>query len=363
MEQGVQPDTGGRMKLLSSFVLVLAIAAVSFGQVPVTVNTGPLQTGFAIVTPVSGTGEGFSVSETASQVVDGVLFQASLTADPLVTLTNVVVSADPTTGVNTGIAIANPNRTPATVTLDFRNPQGVTVASRTLVIGAVQQVARFVTDLFSGDPAFAQPVTGLLFISSDVPIGIVAVAINGSSFTVLPVSAQLTTNNVTTAATATTTVPATVTTTATTASNGVTITSITPPSIPVTPTFNGVTTPPTILPFPTITPITGTAAPLVTSTGVPATTTVTTPTSATTVTGFVFPQVAPNVGGPGGLLLPAVATGGGWTTKITIANSSTLTQTVRVDFFNPAGGPMSLPFGSTVSNIAVPPGGVVTLTL
>src|SRR5438552_7053651 len=101
---------GGRMKLvLSALVVALVIGCVSFAQTTVTVNTGNLQTGFAVITPVSGTGEGLSVSEIAGLQAGSNLFQTSLTSSPLLTLTDVVVSANPATGLNTGIAIANPN--------------------------------------------------------------------------------------------------------------------------------------------------------------------------------------------------------------------------------------------------------------
>jgi hypothetical protein len=61
-------------------------------------------------------------------------------------------------------------------------------------------------------------------------------------------------------------------------------------------------------------------------------------------------------------LLPQVATGGGWVSTIAIANTSTVPQLVRVDFFSADGGPLALPIGSTVTNILVPAGGVVTLS-
>jgi uncharacterized protein YndB with AHSA1/START domain len=53
---------------------------------------------------------------------------------------------------------------------------------------------------------------------------------------------------------------------------------------------------------------------------------------------------------------------GGWTSQITIANTSSVQQTVRVDFFNAFGAPMTLPFGSSISTVVIAPGGVVTLS-
>jgi len=366
--------------LLSSFVLALLISVISFGQVALTISEGTLQTGWAVVTPAAGTGQGLSVSEILSEQRGASVIQSSVVASPLVTFTNVVVSSDPTTGLNTGLAIANPNFSTATVTLDFRNQQGITVTTRTITVGSHQQFSRFVTELFVGDPVFALPVTGLMFISSDLPVGVLALALSSTSITALPVATQLNTSVVTVSPP----VPTTVVTTA----------PATTISIPGTPTFNGVPTPPTILPTPsvtpttvftpgltpttvftpTLTPITGSPTGLVTSTGVitgglfgiPTTTstvTTTTTPAGTPVTSIVFPAVLVGVGGPGSSLLAQVATGGGWGTQIVIANSSAVTQTVRVDFFSPAGAPMPLPFGATVPNIVIAPAGIATIQI
>jgi hypothetical protein len=111
-------------------------------------------------------------------------------------------------------------------------------------------------------------------------------------------------------------------------------------------------------------PIAGSGGVLVTSTGtVPAFTTTLPVATTVTSAGFGVPQLSVGVGGAGALLLPQVATGGGWVTQITIANTSSVAQTVRVDFFNADGAQLTTPFGSTVPSIVIAPGGVATLTL
>ena len=364
--------------LLSALIVGLSISAFVFGQVAVVVNTGPLQTGFAVVTPVAGTAEGLSVSETFGEQIGPNIFQASVVGSPSVTLTNIVVSVDPTNGSNTGVAIVNPNGSPATVSLSLGNQQGALFATRTITVGAHQQISQFVTELFSGDPIVAQGVSGLMFINSDVPVNVVALAFSGGTFTALPVASQLTGNNVITASSTTPTFVAT-TNPITTAFNGVTVVPVTPAtsvSAPLTPTFNGVSMPPTLLPppvvplSPTTVPITGSAIPVITSTGaVTGATFTTAPVSSFSISTqnvastfpFALPLLMPGVGGTGALLLPQVATGGGWTTQITIANTSTVTQTVRVDLFDAVGLPLISQLGSTVPNVAIPPGGVATL--
>jgi len=88
----------------------------------------------------------------------------------------------------------------------------------------------------------------------------------------------------------------------------------------------------------------------------------TTPTPLTiTPTFTTFPQIN-EVVQVTAALLPQIAVGGGWVSQITIANSSTVEQTVRVDFFNPAGGPFILPTGASTVNVTIPAGGIVNIS-
>src|SRR5262249_19525140 len=113
---------------------------------------------------------------------------------PLVTLTNVVVSVDVNSGIDTGIAILNPNDATANVSLGLSNSSGITVTTRTLNIAGRTQIPRFVTEFFPGLADFSQPFTGILFITSDVPVGVLGLAFVGPSFTSLPVATQLNSN-------------------------------------------------------------------------------------------------------------------------------------------------------------------------
>src|SRR5581483_2026983 len=128
--------------LLYALLLAMFIPIFSFGQT--------IQTGYAVVTPVSGTGTGLSVTETFGEMVGANFFQSSVTGSPLVTLTNVLVNVNTGSGVNTGVAIINPNDATATVTLTLSNAQGVPTDTRTITLGARQQISRFVTEIFSG---------------------------------------------------------------------------------------------------------------------------------------------------------------------------------------------------------------------
>jgi hypothetical protein len=344
----------------------------------VTPVSNGIQTGFVVVTPISGTGQGLSVSETFGVQTAGGFFQASVLNSPLVTLTDIVATSDPNTGLNTGIAMVNPNDVAATVTLTLGDQQGATAATRTITVGPHQQVSRFVTELFSGQPVTTGPATGLLIISSTEPIAVLGLSFNGQSFTSLPVAAQLTVNNVSTGAgviATSTAVPGSAITAVpvfSTVNAGVSVFAPLIPStitqipstfvgIPQTPA-TGTTTTLTGTPVAGVNSVPGAPSPLTGTTfstgvtNVPVATTVLTPISA------AIPQITTGVGGTGAFLLPQVATGGGWVSQITISNISGTPQTVRVDFFNSLGGPLTLPFGSSVSSILINPGGVATLS-
>lgn len=352
--------------LLCALVLAISIPLLSFGQT--------IQTGFAVITPTSGTGVGLSVSEIFGEQVDGNFFQSSVIASPLVTLTDVVVNSNPSSGVNTGIAVVNPNNTPALVTFTLGNQQGVTADTRSLTLGAHQQISQFITQIFLGNSLLAQPLTGLVFISSNVPIGVLGLSFTGFSFTSLPVASQLSVGTVTTTGTTTTVQTGTTVTPVTTtqSTNPIpttisqvpsTFPGIEPTPMPTTP-ITGAPPVTAVVPVTGVIPITGTTTTLIGTTGTITTTPTTVPTTVAVLspTVITFPQLTVNVGGQNAQLLPQVATGAGWVSQITIANTSGVTQVVRIDFFTPNGAPLALPFGSTEENIAIAPGGVATIS-
>src|SRR5262249_17890797 len=100
-------------------------------------------------------------------------------------------------------------------------------------------------------------------------------------------------------------------------------------------------------------------------------TTVTTATGQTTVVaagttvGVVTATTSPNtttIVGTGGALLPQFATGGGWASQIGIANTSAVQQVVNIQIFSATGATLLVPFSSQLSNVLIPPGGVVTFS-
>jgi hypothetical protein len=376
---------------LYAFLLPIVCVSVCSSQVAIaqTDSIGTLiETGFAVITPLGGDGQGLSVSEVFGQEINGILFRSSVLPSPLVTATSVFTRTDPSAAVDTGIAIVNPNAVSATVVLSLNNEQGITIATRTITVDGRQQISRFVLELFFGTPQLSAPFAGLLFITSDIPVGVLGLAFTGPSFTSLPVATQLNTTGVITPGTSTFVigglVPQTPTVPVNTATVPINTAGAIPPVAPIPPVPQTITTPlpititqvpntitqvpSTFSGLPPTVPTIGNATPITTTT--PAFTT-TTPVSTTSGTGFilvrgdvifVFPQIEVGVGGIAAQLLPQVATGGGWQSTIAIANTSGVDQVVRADFFNSQGGALVLPFGSSVTNILVPAAGVVTLS-
>jgi len=256
-------------RLVSALVLTILSAAFSFGQVTIS-GLNPIQTGFVVVTPLYGGGSGLVVSELLSTSLSGNLVQSSVLSSPLVTFTSIVVNFNSNSAVNTAVAIVNPNGGPAGIALTLRDQSGGLFGIRNITVGGEQQLSRFATQLFPRLESSSEPFQGLLFISSNVPIGVLGLAFNGSSFASLPVAAQLNPNG------------------------------------------------PVEAPFSLV--------------------------------------------GPSGILLAQLATGGGWESRITIANTSTSPQVIRIDFFSAAGGPLALPIGTGVPFATVPAAGVVTFS-
>ena len=317
--------------------------------------SSPLQQGFVVITPTSGTGGGLVAFETVGDLQNSnfqtaVLTATTLTANgsvvvdlstgansltgPLSSLTNPAIAAatagatsNPvvtSTGAaatlsgvgpmmplfsNTGIAVINPNNTTAIVSVSLNSPGGAVINLPSLSIGPMQQVSKFVNELMGNSAAIPLPVVGVLNFASDTPIAITALQFRGTSFATVPVVNVSTVNG---------------TTSTTVVNNG---------STPCSPFSLSACS-----------------------------------TSGTTSTGTTispFPHLSSGIGGNGALLLPQFVMGAGWASRIVIANVSNTQQTVRIDFFSSDGSPLSttlnMQSGSTFMNLAIPVKGAIDL--
>src|SRR5437867_3142643 len=135
-------------QLFLALCLILVMSAFSFAQ-------EPLQVGWAVITPVSTTTSGLVVFETFgfSRSASDTL-QAGILTSGLNTNALVFVNTSTRLTRNVGVAIVNPQSTSVNVTLSLRRDDGTPFAtSITLTVGAMSQVSKFVTELFTGLPA------------------------------------------------------------------------------------------------------------------------------------------------------------------------------------------------------------------
>jgi hypothetical protein len=233
------------------------------------------QTGFAIVTLVSGNGAGLIATETLRNHANSDVEAAAVAPSPLLQSASILVPVGPIEENTTALAIANPSLGSGGVNLILTNSVGIVVLNTVFRLGPNGQFSGFLNEFFAETPSFGSPL--LLTISAEIPVAITAFNFRGADFTVVPL----------TSLSFPTPVP---------------IQSVTPTS--GNGTFNGIPLPTT--PTPVLTP----------------------PVSTTTT---------PTIGGASALVFSQFAAGGDWSTDISIGNTSAGIQTVRIDFFSPNG--------------------------
>lgn len=268
---------------------------------------GPtFRSGFGVVTVLSGNVSSLIATETLRNESDVGISQAIVAPSILLTNVSVLVPVGPMSDNTTAIAIANPSMGAGSVNLVLTNAAGIVVLNSTIVLGPRGQFSRFLNEFFRTQPdQFSTPL--LLTVSSEIPVSLVAFNFRGSDFTWIPLASLSFPTPVPVQQPAT---------------------SVTP-SIPSPPFGVGGMTPMPV----TVT----TSAPPATLTGTPTQTTL-------------------SIGGVPALVFPQIVTGGGWSTEIAVANTSTAILSIRVDFFDPNGNAVR-----SITNVSVPPLGVVFL--
>jgi hypothetical protein len=145
----------------------------------VSTASSALRQGFAIVTADA------AVRGTAifSQISGNTLFaEAGVPSADLVPRQSIFV--DTTSGFSTGVAYANPNTSPAQITLQLFDAGGAPVGTPLAeTLGANQHTSAFVSQKFAGAP----PFTGTMQIRSNVPLAAIALRFASTGvFTTLP---------------------------------------------------------------------------------------------------------------------------------------------------------------------------------
>jgi hypothetical protein len=290
------------------FFVFAALIIVASGNLPgARAQDASPRIEFAVVTPVSGSIGELVVNETLSNGTTSGVEHAVLGPSPLTKSASILVPVGPTTANTTAIAIANPSTSSGHVNLILTDATGLVVLNTNVSLGSRGQIAKFVNDLFPAQPAeFASPL--LLTISSEIPVGIVALNFRGGDFTSIPLNGLST--------------PA-----------PVIVQTSPPPSTPATltsssPGFGIGLPPPPTPPFTVGPPLTVSTSPVPTTSSV-----------------------------GGSLVFPLVVVGGNWSAEIAIGNTSAGTQIARIEFFGSDGTLIS-----NLSNIAIPPKGVFFFT-
>ena len=292
-----------------SFIHVVLIMCFSGSFLAVFAQDSVSRSGFAVVTLVSGNVPGLIATETIRNQASAGPDQAILAPSPLITSASLLVPVGPIIENTTAIAIANPSSGAGAVNLVLSDMGGNLIFNTNVVLGPNEQVAKFLNEFFTIPPAGFTPAM-LLTISSQIPVGIVALNFRGGNITSVPLANLVTATPV-----------------------------LVQPAMPIPPTV-----PPTM-------------APAGFGIGLPAPAE---PKPASpfpvTVTSSPVPTTNSVVGGVS-LVFPQVVTGLNWSTEIAIGNTSTTSQVAQVDFFDPSG----VQTGS-FTDVLVPARGVVILS-
>jgi len=148
-------------------------------------DSGPVQAGYAIVTPSFGT-PGVSVSETFGLRQQGSAIQTSLDAQPLVLSALMFVNESVRLSKDIGIAIVNPNNGVASVILTVRKNDGTQLQTKTIQIATRRQTIQFLTELFTG-LTLPTEFTGTVQIDTTTPVAVTGIRFRDDNFSVIPV--------------------------------------------------------------------------------------------------------------------------------------------------------------------------------
>jgi len=183
-------------KVFSVFVVIFFACTLTFAQGRDDHNdSGPIQAGFAVITPTagatSGTTSGLVVFETfgvRSNNGIGGTTQAGVLPPGLTTNAVLFVNSSSRLSNNLGVAIVNPNSSNVNVTMTLNKNDGSQLATTTVNIPARQQISKFVTELFArqGVPA---DVTGTVTVTSTdatLAVSVIGLRFRGSNFSTLP---------------------------------------------------------------------------------------------------------------------------------------------------------------------------------
>jgi len=147
-------------------------------------DSGPIQSGYAIITPTSGASAGgllafatFGLKRSEGNTAQAGVLPATMTTNAFVGIaTNTQLQRD------LGLAFVNPGTATANVTLTLRKADGTLVETKPEAIAPGSHGALFVTQVFSDQSTVLSNFTGTLSITSDNPIAVVGLQFRGVEF-------------------------------------------------------------------------------------------------------------------------------------------------------------------------------------
>lgn len=153
-------------------------------------DSGPIQAGYAVVTPVVATTSGLVVFETFGFRRGGSdASQAGVLPPDLTTNAIMFVQSSGRLSRNLGVAIVNPGTSSVNVTMTLRKDDGTQLGTATVPVPSHTQVSKFVTELFASQASVPSDVTGTLAITSTGgPISVIGLRFRGANFSTLPVT-------------------------------------------------------------------------------------------------------------------------------------------------------------------------------
>jgi hypothetical protein len=162
-------------------------------------DNGPIQIGYAVVTPVaattSGTTTGLVVFASIGYRHNGGnsdATQAGILPPDLTTNAVMFVDSSGRLSKNLGVAIVNPNSSNVNVTMTLRKNDGTQLGTASVNVPSHQHLSKFVTELFTGQSTVPSDVTGMLSIvsagSSNLPVSVIGLRFRGANFSTLPIT-------------------------------------------------------------------------------------------------------------------------------------------------------------------------------
>jgi len=162
-------------------------------------DDGPIQSGYAVITPIAATTSGTVTGLVAFETFGlrnagpgGAALQAGVLPPDLTTNAILFVDSNGRLSKNLAVAVVNPNSSNTNVTMTLRKSDGTSLATATVPVPARQQVSKYMTELFSSQSAVPAEVTGTLAITSTgtsgLPVSVIGLRWRGLNFSTLPVT-------------------------------------------------------------------------------------------------------------------------------------------------------------------------------